>query len=209
MPNAVGAVVVTAAGAPKPAKPAGIGAVVAPAGVPNVPNPGNGVEPDGAIPNPPKPPVVAAVGAAMLVVVDPKPLNAVDAGVVAPKLPNAGAAVVAGAPNPPNSVGADVAAGVADCAPPPNVKPPVCWLAGAPAMLKGWATPTGAPVVADCVPKANGWGKPVVAEVCAVAPNENDCGCAATGWTVAPPKEIGWATPVGVTVAVGVPNENG
>lgn len=71
-------------------------------------------------------------------VVVPKPPNGVDAWLVAPKaLPKA------------DGVGVAEAVGV-------NPANPVCGLTAVLPTLKGWATPTGAAVVADGAPKEKG-----------------------------------------------------
>lgn len=149
----------------EPPKPAGAEVGVA-VGVPMLPK---GVDAGVAvvIPNAKPPGVVEVAGDGMAVVVDAKLPNGVDAGLVAPKpLPKTGAAAaVAGVfVNPANPVGADVVAGVVDCAV-PNAMLPVCGLTVALAMLKGWATPTGAVVVADGAPKEKGWEAAVAAGV--------------------------------------------
>lgn len=90
-------------------------------------------------------------------VVVPKPPNGVDAWLVAPKaLPKADGVGVTEAVgvNPANPAGADVVAGAVDCVA-PNAKP-VCGLTAVLPTLKGWATPTGAAVVADGAPKEKG-----------------------------------------------------
>lgn len=91
-------------------------------------------------------------------VVVPKPPNGVDAWLAAPKaLPKADAAGVAEAVgvNPANPAGADVVAAAVGCVA-PNAKPAVCGLTAVLPTLKGWATPTGAAVVADGAPKEKG-----------------------------------------------------
>lgn len=149
---------------PEPPKPAGAAAGVA-VGAPMLPKPVDAAGAAVFIPNAKPPGVVEVAGAGMAVVVDPKPPNGEDAGLVAPKpLPKAGAAgaAVGVVVNPANPAGADVVAGVVDCAV-PNATFPVCGLTVALAMLKGWATPTGAVVVADGAPKEKGWEAAVAA----------------------------------------------
>lgn len=157
-PNPVVAALLAGAVVPALPKPVGAAAVVA-VGIAMLPKPVDEAGVAGVIPNE-KPPIgVEVAGADTEVVVVPKLPNAVGVWLAAPNaLPKAGVAGVTEAVgvNPANPAGADVVAGAVDCVA-PNAKPVVCGRTAVLPMLKGWATPTGAAVVAVGAPKEKGW----------------------------------------------------